>query len=185
MMKNESGRRLVRYFNVMTNYLFGHAGRSCWSSRPNPVDTVFEVANSTIRLKPGGNEIGSFSSKAWLAFFFSSAGLDSTVTRGYALFVKLVDLQQIGDELAIKWDDGGESFVALEKLRRACPCASCQGEVDILGQLHKGPDKPLPPMAFVWRHCTTVGGYGIQPVWGDGHSSGIFSFDYLRRVAAV
>jgi DUF971 family protein len=28
-----------------------------------------------------------------------------------------------------------------------------------------------------------VGGYAIQPVWADGHATGIFSFDYLRRVA--
>jgi DUF971 family protein len=94
-----------------------------------------------------------------------------------------VDIQQIGGELAVKWDDGGESFVALEKLRRACPCAGCQGEVDILGQLHKGPDKALPPAAFELRRVETVGGYAIQPVWGDGHSSGLFSFDYLKRVA--
>lgn len=96
-----------------------------------------------------------------------------------------VDLQQIGNELAIKWDDGGESFVTLERLRRACPCAGCQGEVDVLGQLHKGPDRPLSSAAFVLRHWTLVGGYGLQPTWGDGHTSGIFSFDYLRRVAAA
>jgi DUF971 family protein len=28
-----------------------------------------------------------------------------------------------------------------------------------------------------------VGGYGIQPVWADGHDSGIYSFDYLRKLA--
>src|SRR5262245_25917585 len=42
--------------------------------------------------------------------------------------MKPVDIQQIGDELAIKWDDGAESFVKLEKLRRRCPCAGCKGE---------------------------------------------------------
>src|SRR5579862_7948774 len=33
------------------------------------------------------------------------------------------DLQLIGTELAIKWADGRESFIPLETLRRACPCA--------------------------------------------------------------
>ena len=99
--------------------------------------------------------------------------------------MKPVDLQQIGNELAVKWDDGAESFVSLETLRRACPCASCQGEVDVLGQLHKGPEKKLTPAAFVLRHWSIVGGYGIQPAWGDGHGSGIYTFDYLRRLAAV
>jgi len=30
-----------------------------------------------------------------------------------------------------------------------------------------------------------VGGYAIQPVWADGHNTGIYSFEYLRRVAAA
>ena len=94
-----------------------------------------------------------------------------------------LDIQQIGQELAIKWDDGSESFVGLEKLRRHCPCAGCKGEVDVMGNLYKNPDRPLSPQAFQLRTITPVGTYAIQPVWGDGHSSGIYSFDYLRRVA--
>ena len=93
------------------------------------------------------------------------------------------DIQQIGGELAIKWDDGGESFIALEKLRRRCPCAGCQGEPDVMGQMHKGPEVPLTPSSFQLRRMANVGGYGIQPVWADGHDSGIFSFDYLRKLA--
>lgn len=97
--------------------------------------------------------------------------------------MRALDVQSIGDELAIRWDDGTESFVVLEKLRRACPCASCHGEVDILGNLYKSPDKPLPATAFELLRFTPVGGYAIQPMWRDGHNSGIFSFDYLRRLA--
>ncbi|MCX8092414.1 MAG: DUF971 domain-containing protein [Verrucomicrobiae bacterium] len=95
-----------------------------------------------------------------------------------------VDIQPIGNELAIKWDDGSESFIPLEKLRRACPCAGCQGEVDILGQLHKGPERPLPPTAFQLVRVTPVGGYALQPLWADGHASGLFSFDYLKRLGS-
>lgn len=95
-----------------------------------------------------------------------------------------VDVQQIGSELAVKWDDGCESFIPLEKLRRYCPCAGCKGEVDVMGNLHKGPDVALPPTAFDLVRIASVGGYGIQPVWADGHSTGIYSFDYLRRLAA-
>jgi DUF971 family protein len=28
-----------------------------------------------------------------------------------------------------------------------------------------------------------VGGYGVQPLWADGHGTGIYAFDYLKRVA--
>ena len=45
------------------------------------------------------------------------------------------NVQQIGDELAIAWNDGTESFVKIELLRRACPCAACGGEPDVLGQV--------------------------------------------------
>jgi DUF971 family protein len=95
------------------------------------------------------------------------------------------DLQPIGSELAIKWPDGGESFIPLETLRRACPCAGCQGEVDILGNLYKNPEKPFAPNSFELVKLTSVGGYAIQPVWADGHNSGIYSFEYLRRLAAA
>lgn len=93
------------------------------------------------------------------------------------------DIQQIGDELAIKWEDGTEDYIRLELLRKACPCAGCRGETDILGNLYKNPDKPYSPAAFILTRMTGVGGYGIQPVWGDGHTTGIYSFDYLHQLA--
>ncbi len=93
-----------------------------------------------------------------------------------------IDVQQIGEELAVRWEDGGESFIPLEKLRRACPCAGCKGEVDIMGNVYKNPERPFTPDAFRLIRIDWVGGYAIQPVWADGHVSGIYSFDYLRRV---
>jgi len=92
-------------------------------------------------------------------------------------------MQQVGDELAIKWDDGGETFVRLEALRRHCPCASCKGEVDVMGNLYKGPERELSGKAFELVRLDAVGGYAVRPVWGDGHASGLFEFGYLRRVA--
>ena len=96
-----------------------------------------------------------------------------------------LDIQPIGHELAIKWADGTESFIALEQLRRCCPCAGCQGESDIMGNVYKNPPAPLTAKAFELTRMVTVGGYAIQPVWADGHNTGIFSFDYLRQVAAA
>jgi DUF971 family protein len=94
-----------------------------------------------------------------------------------------IDIQQIGNELAVKWSDGEESFIPLEKLRRACPCAGCKGETDIMGNLYKNPEQKLLPTAYELVRFEGVGGYGIQPVWRDGHATGIFSFDYLKQVA--
>ena len=95
-----------------------------------------------------------------------------------------VELQQIRNELAIKWDDGVESFIPLEMLRRCCPCASCHGETDVFGNVYKNPEQELSPSAFQLTGLMTVGGYAIQPVWADGHATGIYSFEYLRKLAA-
>ena len=94
-----------------------------------------------------------------------------------------VDIRPIGGDLAIKWDDGGESFISLEKLRRACPCAGCKGERDVMGNIYKGPDQILSPRSFELLRISTVGSYAVVPVWGDGHNTGIYSFEYLKHVA--
>jgi DUF971 family protein len=91
-----------------------------------------------------------------------------------------VDIQHIGEELAIKWDDGSESYLRLDVMRRACPCAGCQGERDVLGHLHKGPAQRLDARSFQLRQLVPVGGYALQPVWADGHNTGLYTFDYLR-----
>ncbi len=99
--------------------------------------------------------------------------------------MRLLDIQVIGDELALKWADGSEQFVKLEALRRHCPCAGCKGETDIMGNLYKNPDRPLTVGAFQVTRLAMVGGYAVQPLWADGHGTGLFSFDYLRQVAAA
>ncbi len=96
-----------------------------------------------------------------------------------------VDIQRIGDELAIKWEDGAESFIPLEKLRRHCPCAGCKGEMDVMGNVYKNPERPLSPAAFQLKSLDAVGGYALKPVWADGHSSGLYSFEYLKRLGEV
>ncbi len=91
------------------------------------------------------------------------------------------DIQLIGNELAIRWNDGLESFLNLELLRRACPCAGCGGEPDVLGQVVR-PTVTHVPASFRLRNYQMVGGYAWQPTWDDGHSTGLYSFAYLRRL---
>lgn len=97
--------------------------------------------------------------------------------------MRLTDVQQIGSELALKWDDGAESFIPLETLRRACPCAECKGEMDVMGNVYRGPEKSLRAESFQLRRLGQVGGYALQPHWGDGHATGLYSFEMLRELA--
>ena len=91
------------------------------------------------------------------------------------------NIQHIGDELAIAWNDGTESFLKLEMLRRACPCAVCGGEPDVLGNILR-PQMSYTEKSFQLAGFDLVGGYAIQPRWNDGHATGIYSFTYLRRL---
>jgi DUF971 family protein len=99
--------------------------------------------------------------------------------------MKPLDIQVLGDELAIRWDDGAESFLKLDALRRACPCAGCQGEHDVMGHLHKGPERPLTAASFQLQRVQPIGSYALQPFWGDGHSTGMYTYPYLRRLGGL
>lgn len=93
--------------------------------------------------------------------------------------LSLLNATLIGDELAIAFEDGIEVYLPLPLLRRACPCAVCQGEPDALGRVVR-PRVELGPRAFDLLKFQVIGGYALQLFWADGHSSGIYSFAYLR-----
>jgi len=91
-------------------------------------------------------------------------------------------IEQIGSELAIQWNDQTESYLDLQFLRRACPCAACGGEPDVLGNILR-PNVNYSENSFDLVGFQIVGGYALQPRWADGHDTGIYSFQYLRRLA--
>ena len=90
-------------------------------------------------------------------------------------------IEVVNNILAIVWDDGHESYFDAEPLRRACPCAMCKGETNVMVK-YKPRRQEYTPASFELRGWQYVGGYAIQPQWGDGHASGIFSFQYLREL---
>ena len=90
----------------------------------------------------------------------------------------------VGDELALVLADGFEAFLPLPMLRRACPCAACQGEPDAMGRVVR-PRVEHGAGAFEVRGIQPVGAYALQLSWADGHASGIYSFDYLRKLATL
>ncbi len=91
------------------------------------------------------------------------------------------NIERIGNELAIQWNDGSETFLPLRLLRAACPCAACGGEPDVMGNLVR-PEVHYTSQSFALSAWHLVGGYALQPSWGDGHASGIYSYQYLRRI---
>jgi len=90
----------------------------------------------------------------------------------------------IGNELALSFSDGAEIYLELPLLRRACPCAACQGEPDALGRVVR-PHVEHGPKAFDLVKFEAVGGYALQLHWADGHAYGIYTYPYLFRLAGL
>lgn len=90
-----------------------------------------------------------------------------------------VSLHRLGDtELIVTWNDGHRSTYSVRELRLACPCAACVNEwtgEKMLRPAQVAPDvRPL--------RLFSVGRYAIGIDWSDGHTTGIFAHDYLRRL---
>ncbi len=82
-------------------------------------------------------------------------------------------------KLVILWSDGRESTLDALRLRLECPCARCVDEVTGEKRLDPG---TVPP--DVWpTQMHPVGRYALGFQWSDGHSSGIYTFERLRRLA--
>ncbi len=82
----------------------------------------------------------------------------------------------------INWQDGHESVYNMTYLRRACPCAECQPWKEGVGKAGESPESALKAVGELKQvsDVSAVGGYAIQFQWADGHSAGIYSWDYLR-----
>jgi DUF971 family protein len=85
------------------------------------------------------------------------------------------------DRLAIDWSDGKRTTYTWQQLRKNCPCAGCREErlsrPDPLRILKPAELVPLRPVSI-----TPVGYYAYKIVWSDGHDTGIFTLDHLRRL---
>jgi len=95
---------------------------------------------------------------------------------------KLVTFETVNDLMLFKWEDGLESYINLKVLREKCPCANCEGEKDVFGNIYKVDTKPMNENSFLLKGIQPVGYYALRPFWNDGHHSGIYSFEFLRTL---
>jgi len=95
--------------------------------------------------------------------------------------LKPVAVAPFGNEVAFSWSDGTEQYLPLELLRRACPCAACCGEPDVIGR-GDAPARNYKANSFELKSYEFVGGYALLFRWADGHASGIYSYKLLRSL---
>lgn len=78
-------------------------------------------------------------------------------------------------ELALRWEDGHQATIPWRVLRGFCPCAGCQGHHAAAITFRPAGDPDLESVA-------AVGAYALSLGFADGHGTGIYSFDLLRRM---
>ena len=88
------------------------------------------------------------------------------------------ELDEEHTQLIIIWSDGHETVHPYELLRRACPCAWCAGEGGQKGSVDDTTE--FTTQQTTLYELQPVGRYGLTPVWGDGHHTGIFTYERLR-----
>jgi DUF971 family protein len=91
--------------------------------------------------------------------------------------------------IEIDWRDGHHSSYQLGYLRDECPCASCTGSHGTVPQKTSHATSAAPANPFQMYKPTLkmlevepVGSYAIKIRWSDGHDTGIYSFDHLRKI---
>ncbi|MGI6459273.1 MAG: P-loop NTPase [Candidatus Hydrogenedentales bacterium] len=92
---------------------------------------------------------------------------------------ELPDVVERERAVQLTWPDGFVAEVPNRALRAACPCAVCVDE-------HTG-EKLLDPASIPedirFSRINYLGNYAISFEWTDGHTTGIYSWDYLRSLA--
>jgi DUF971 family protein len=97
---------------------------------------------------------------------------------------KAINLYKNDGILEIVWDDGETCRYPLPNLREACPCVECRGGHANMGRENDPDDilKLTPKRSYSVSALDRVGNYALQPTWDDGHHTGIYTWEYLRRL---
>ena len=94
-----------------------------------------------------------------------------------------VSLTREGDGLTITWTDGTTTAATWAHLRANCPCAACIEDrtrppdpFRVLSPQEVAAGAPAPTA------MRPVGHYAYQVVWNDGHDTGIYPLELLRKL---
>jgi DUF971 family protein len=87
-------------------------------------------------------------------------------------------VEQAKDKLIIEWNDGVRTESGYHELRSECPCAGCVEE----WSGRRTVDPATIPADVHPLEIQPVGNYALSIRWSDGHSSGIYSWETLRKL---
>ncbi|MCA1553193.1 MAG: DUF971 domain-containing protein [Chloroflexi bacterium] len=86
----------------------------------------------------------------------------------------------------VTWDDEHVSQYDFDYLRRICPCADCRPWIHGVGARDVMPAKVKNARGDIRgpQDLSLVGGYALNVEFADGHSTGIYTWQYLRQMCA-
>lgn len=77
-----------------------------------------------------------------------------------------------------------EFDLAAHELRDNCPCASCKGEEVLLHKYEPVNKQSVQEQGYQLEKAEPVGSYALKLFWKDEHDTGIYSWEYLRKIAS-
>ena len=81
------------------------------------------------------------------------------------------------NELVVTWEDTTTSTYPVPYLRSWCPCAGCQGHGNEVKYLDAAQDTTIGGLF-------EIGAYALGIRFHDGHDSGIYTWEWLRKIRA-
>ena len=90
--------------------------------------------------------------------------------------IRALQAEQI---LELTWDDGTVDRLPYRHLRAECPCASCRDEWT--GERTLDPKSIRVDLKL--DGMEPIGNYAVRLGWNDGHSSGLYTWETLQRLA--
>lgn len=87
--------------------------------------------------------------------------------------------RDLGKRIVIRWDDGKTSALSPRELRLGCGCAGCVDEMSGVRTL----DPAKVPGDVDIASLEQVGNYALRIAFSDGHDTGIFDWQLLRRLS--
>jgi Mrp family chromosome partitioning ATPase/DUF971 family protein len=82
--------------------------------------------------------------------------------------------------IVVQWPDGHTDRLPNKEVRIACQCAACVEEFSGEQLL----DPATVSASIETTSIGTLGNYAVSIAWNDGHTSGIFTWDRLKELAA-
>ena len=95
---------------------------------------------------------------------------------------KSIDVSNSEQFLEILWSDGRKDRFPLFGLRKNCPCVSCRGGHDKMGRFEPQLFAVEPTREYKIKNAETVGNHALKIVWDDGHDSGMYRWNLLRKM---